>query len=148
MRAPAFGLKKSVESQKDQRCQNEPLELHAEVFAGDHRAWIGVERVEGEPDLARLVRRACVDEDPFGLVGDRFEQCRIIMSHHDVSILVALRRDDSILHDRDRRTLRRAEPNGDNGESHLAGPLCFSQNFLGVIEALAIAHQDDCFVTL
>ena len=70
------------------------------------------------------------------------------MSHHDVSILVALRRDDSILDDRDRRTLRRAEPYSDNRESHLSGALCFSQNFLGVIEALAVAHQDDCFVTL
>ena len=70
------------------------------------------------------------------------------MRDDDVSVLVALLRNDPILHDRNRGTFRRAESHRYYRESHLTRSTCFCQYFVGIVESLAVTHENDRLVAL
>ena len=70
------------------------------------------------------------------------------MSHHDISVLIAFLRHDAVLNDWNSRSFSCSETHGDHREAHLMRALCLGQNLVWIVEAFAVAHQHDGFVTL
>ena len=107
-----------------------------------------MQRVQSNTDSPRFVGRPRVDEGSLRFFRDRFEQCRVVVCHDDVPVLVALLRHDAILDDRNRGAFRGTETDRDNGEAHLARASGLRQNLVWTIEPFSIAHEDDRFVAL
>src|SRR5689334_5306623 len=104
--------------------------------------------VKRESDLPRLVGSRRIDKDPARLCRDFLEQCWVVVRYHDVAILIPLLRDDAVLDHWNRRTLLRSESDANHGESHLPRTLRFAEHFVGIVESLAVTHQDDRLITL
>src|SRR5215210_1946636 len=107
-----------------------------------------MQAVERRPYPARAIWCTRIDKTALRFVGDRLEKIRLVSRDHDVPVLVAFLGHHPVLDDWYRRSGRSAEADGDDGQSELTCAMGFAQHLVGIVEPLAVAHQDDCLVAL
>ena len=142
-RAPAAALREeAVERQKQERGKQEPLVARRLRLAGGRNALLTAERRQRRTHAAGLVRHGRVDEAAVGRLRRCPQKLGLVVRDDHLTVVVALRRRDAPLANRNRGSPRRAEADGDQTDVLLARAARLGDHVLHRLERLAVTHDD------
>jgi hypothetical protein len=133
---------KRVEQNKNKCGKQEPLELQREIVSACNRSRLSSETRELLTDSSGTIRNCRLDERALRSLRGSSQHVRRVPRYDDLSVLIALLGDRSILHYGNRRPSRSSEADGDQSHSGIGNLLCSIFYRLLLLETFPIAHQE------